>query len=114
MVDICSGDIQFLSGIDRAHFDSDQSERSILLVIESIPSLEENEIWNLDSKSFKMHCRRISKRIDPVWFLNSIRSTSRDHFFPKLQVKGKMKKLPLKQPKRDLLAPCELYPLSLW
>lgn len=44
MVDICSGDIQFLSGIDRAHFDSDQSERSILLVIESIPSLEENEI----------------------------------------------------------------------
>lgn len=44
MVDICSGDIQFLSGIHRAHFDSDQSERSVLLVIESIPSLEENEI----------------------------------------------------------------------
>lgn len=44
MVDICSGNIKFLYGIDIAHFDSDKAERSVLLGIDSIPSLEENKI----------------------------------------------------------------------
>jgi len=49
--------------------------------------------WDSKCRFFlivQTRCRTIYKTIDTVWFLNSIISTSRAHFFPTLRVKGKM------------------------